>query len=211
MNIDTYNQTGEKQAKTVLPKDIFGKDFNPDLIHQVVVSMQSNKRQGNAHTKNKGEVRGGGRKPWRQKGTGRARHGSRRSPIWIGGGVTFGPRNERNFKKSIPVKMKRAAMFSLLSKRAEDLIILDNIKLDKISTKTIYNIFIDLFKKLEKGTLKSVLFVCDKDDILLKSIRNIKGIDIIETRNLNVLEIAMHKHLVFTKDSLKTLKQTFIK
>jgi len=211
MNVDTYNQTGEKLEKTTLPKDIFGKDFNPDLIHQVVVSMQSNKRQGNAHTKDRSEKRGGGRKPWRQKGTGRARHGSRRSPIWIGGGVTFGPRNERNFKKVIPVKMKRSAMFSLLSKRIEDLIILDSIKLDKISTKNIYTIFSNLFDKLKKGTLKSVLFVCNKDDIILKSIRNIKGIDIIEARNLNVLEVASHKHLVFTKDSLKTLKETFIK
>ncbi len=211
MNVDTYNQTGEKLAKTLLPKDIFGKEFNSDLVHQVVVGMQSNKRQSNAHTKTKGEVSGGGRKPWRQKGTGRARHGSTRSPIWIGGGVTFGPRNDRNFKKVLPIKMRRAAMFSLLSKRAEDLIILDSIKLDKISTKAINIIFVNLFKKLEKGALKSVLFVCDKDDIILKSIKNIKGIDIIEARNLNVLEIATHKHLVFTKDSLKTLKDTFIK
>jgi large subunit ribosomal protein L4 len=211
MNVDTYNQAGEKLGTTVLPKDIFGKEFNSDLIHQVVVGMQSNKRQGNAHTKTKGEVRGGGKKPWRQKGTGRARHGSSRSPIWIGGGVTFGPRNDRNFKKILPIKMRRSAMFSLLSKRVEDLIILDSIKLDKISTKAINTIFVDLFTKLEKGTLKSVLFICDRDDIILKSVRNIPGIDIVETRNLNVLEVATHKHLVFTKDSLKTLKETFTK
>jgi len=131
MLVNTYNQKGEKTEQIELPKEIFGKEFKPDLIHQVVVSMQSSQRQGTAHAKNRSEVRGGGKKPWRQKGTGRARHGSTRSPIWIGGGVTFGPTKDRNYKKSIPKKMRRAALLSTLSAKAKDkeIAIIDEIKI----------------------------------------------------------------------------------
>ena len=102
MLVNTYNQKGEKVGQTLLPREIFGVEINPDLVHQVVVSQMANRRKVIAHTKTRGEVRGGGKKPWRQKGTGRARHGSIRSPIWKGGGVVFGPRKEKIFKKEIP-------------------------------------------------------------------------------------------------------------
>ena len=110
MKTEVYNQQGKKVGQTILPKEIFEVPMNADLVHQVFISHTANQRQNSAHTKNRGEVRGGGRKPWRQKGTGRARHGSIRSPLWKGGGVTFGPRNEKNWKKDIPKKMKRKAL-----------------------------------------------------------------------------------------------------
>ena len=120
MKINLYNQKGEKVGKTDLPDEIFNVEINSDLLHQVIVSQMANKRQSSAHTKDRGDVSGGGKKPWRQKGTGRARHGSRRSPIWVGGGVTFGPKSEKNYKKTIPQKMKRKALFMALSSKVND-------------------------------------------------------------------------------------------
>ena len=102
MKINLYNQKGEKVGKTDLPDEIFNVEINSDLLHQVIVSQMANKRQSSAHTKDRGDVSGGGKKPWRQKGTGRARHGSRRSPIWVGGGVTFGPKSEKNNTSANP-------------------------------------------------------------------------------------------------------------
>ncbi|MEA3452886.1 MAG: 50S ribosomal protein L4 [Patescibacteria group bacterium] len=214
MNVNTYNQKGEKIGQVKLPKEIFEKDFNPDLIHQVVVSMQSNKRQVTAHTKNKGEVRGGGRKPWRQKGTGRARHGSSRSPIWKGGGITFGPRNDRNYKKVIPKNMRRAALFSALSAKANDneILVIDKISIEEPKTKILYNLLNNLLKKMKKEALKSSLIVVPKkDDVLLKAIKNIPGVELIEARNLNILDILSFKYLILSEESIKTIKDTFLK
>ena len=120
MKFSVINQKGEKLKETLLPKEIFEVKSNNDLIHQVVVSQMSNRRKNIAHTKDRSEVSGGGRKPWRQKGLGKARHGSIRSPIWIGGGVTFGPTKERVFKKKINKKMRRKALFMVLSAKAKN-------------------------------------------------------------------------------------------
>ena len=120
MIVPIYNQKGEDVGKEELEKEIFEVPFNADLVHQVAVSQMSNKRQLLAHTKDRGEVSGGGKKPRAQKGTGRSRQGSIRSPLWIGGGVTFGPRKERNFKKIIPKKMKRKAFLVVLSEKVRE-------------------------------------------------------------------------------------------
>src|SRR3989344_5116595 len=138
MEVSIYNQLGEKMKETLeLPKEIFDVAMNADLVHQVFISHTANQRQNSAHTKNRGEVRGGGRKPWRQKGTGRARHGSTRSPIWIGGGISGGPRNEKNWEKDIPKKMKKKALFMVLSEKAKNntLVVLDSLELEKAKTK----------------------------------------------------------------------------
>ncbi|MBU4023515.1 50S ribosomal protein L4 [Patescibacteria group bacterium] len=209
MKIDTYNQEGEKTEQTDLPKEVFEQAFNSDLVHQVIVSMQSNRRQGTAHTKDRGEVSGGGRKPWRQKGTGRARHGSTRSPIWIGGGVTFGPTNERNYKKDIPSKMRKKALKCLLSQKLKDkeIFIIDDLKIEEPKTKIITDILEKLSKEIKKEKFKTLLIVSDKkDDKLLRAVKNIPNIDIIEARNLNSLAVVSYRDLLITKKSIKTIK-----
>ena len=137
MFVKTYDQTGKEVGQTRLPLEIFGVKMNQDVVHRVVLAQRANQRQITAHTKDRSEVRGGGKKPWRQKGTGRARHGSIRSPLWRGGGVTFGPRKERNFKQKINKKMRRKALFMVLSAKAKDnlLVILSDLKLEKPKTK----------------------------------------------------------------------------
>ncbi len=208
MKVPVYNQQGKEIDTILLPKEIFEIPINFDLLYQVVVSQMANQRRVIAHTKNRGEVSGGGKKPWRQKGTGRARHGSIRSPLWRGGGVTFGPRKEKVYKKEIPKKMKRKALFMVLSEKARNnlLIVLEELKIDKPKTK----IMVDILKKFSRqGSILIVLPNYDKNLIL--SARNIAGVSIIEVRNLNVLDLLNTKYLLLTKDSIKTIEKTFIK
>ncbi len=151
MEIIVYNQEGKEMEKILLPKEIFDVKINHDLIHQVVVSQMANQRKVLAQTKTRGEVSGGGKKPWRQKGTGRARHGSIRSPLWRGGGITFGPRKEKVFKKTIPKKIKRKALLMILTAKAKSnlLILLDKLKLEKAKTKSMAGIIDNLKLKAE--------------------------------------------------------------
>ncbi|MCC2631048.1 MAG: ribosomal protein large subunit ribosomal protein, partial [Candidatus Paceibacter sp.] len=146
MEAKIYNQTGKEAGKVTLPEAVFGASWNADLVHQVAVSMMSNAREPIAHTKTRGEVRGGGKKPWQQKGLGRARHGSSRSPIWVGGGVAHGPRNDKNYSKKINRKMKTAALYTLLSKKFKDgeIIFVDALSFDAPKAKDAKGILISL-------------------------------------------------------------------
>lgn len=209
MNIKVYNQIGEEQGQVKLPKEIFELEINDDLVHQVVVSQMSNKRQGNAHTKERGEVRGGGKKPWMQKGTGRARAGSIRSPIWRGGGITFGPRNERNYKKTIPTKMRRKAMFMVLSAKAKNnfILLIDTLKFDKVSTKEMNGII----GKLPVKTGSVLIVLPDMDKHLILSTRNIPRTKTIQAKDLNALDLLNFKYLLMPKESVKVIEETFIK
>jgi len=150
IKVNVYNQKCEAVGDIKLSDRIFGVKASDALVHQAMVTQMANERQVLAHTKDRSEVRGGGRKPWRQKGTGRARAGSTRSPIWKGGGVTFGPRKDRNFKKNINKKMKQKAMFMVLSDRAasNSFIILDKLEIDKFKTKALNEIINSLEKKV---------------------------------------------------------------
>jgi len=214
MLVNTYNQKGEKIGQTLLPKEIFDVELNSDLVHQVVVSQMANRRIVIAHTKDRGEVSGGGRKPWRQKGTGRARHGSIRSPLWKGGGVTFGPTKERVFKKEIPRKMKRLALFMILSEKARNnlLILLDKLKIEKPKTKLMAQMVENLKFKIENFKEGSVLIALpemDKNIILIA--RNLSDVQIIQAKDLNTLDLLFFKYLVMPKESLKVIKETFLK
>jgi large subunit ribosomal protein L4 len=133
-----YNQKGGVAGKVDLPERVFGAKWRSDLVHQVVESMRSNSRAGTADTKDRGEVSGGGKKPWKQKGTGRARHGSSRSPIWVGGGVTHGPLAEKNYKRKISKKMRAQALFSVLSRKLKEgeIIFVDSLAQKEIKTKS---------------------------------------------------------------------------
>jgi large subunit ribosomal protein L4 len=214
MEAKIYNQTGKEAGKVKLPESIFGAQWNADLVHQVVVSMMSNAREPIAHTKTRGEVRGGGKKPWQQKGLGRARHGSSRSPIWVGGGVAHGPRNDKNYSRKINKKMKAAALYTILSKKLKDgeIIFVDALSFAAPKAKDAKEVLGTLsgikgFEKLA-GKRKNAAFVAlpAKDRTVEKSFSNFGNIEVGEVRNLNPLHVLNYKYLVIA-DPESSLKQ----
>jgi large subunit ribosomal protein L4 len=204
MEAKIYNQKGASAGELSLPEKVFGAKWRADLVHQVVESMRSNKRSGTADTKDRGEVRGGGKKPWKQKGTGRARHGSTRSPIWVGGGVTHGPLAEKNYKRKITKKMRAQALFSVLSKKFKDgeIIFVDTLAMPKMNTKA----GVEVMNNLAKGTKINTLANSKKPKVLTalfgrsenteKSFRNIPALDIVFVKNLNPLDVLNHQYLL---------------
>lgn len=210
MDYPIYNLKGEKAGTMELPQDIFGISINADLLHQVVVSQQSSARHSIAHTKTRGEVRGGGRKPWKQKGTGRARHGSTRSPIWVGGGVTFGPRNERNFEKKINKKMRQKALIMALSSKVNDsqLVIFDDVKMKEPKTRTM----VVALAKISKLAKPKVLFALNPQDRnAWLSSKNCADSKVVSINNLNVTDILNKRFVVISKEGVDLLKKNFAK
>jgi len=231
---NVYNLNGEKVKDIELNSDIFDVELNEGLVHQIVEAQLSNARQVLAHTKDRGDVRGGGKKPWKQKGTGRARHGSTRSPLWIGGGVTFGPRNDRNFSKKVNKKMKKKALFMCLTDKVKNelLVLVDKIEFETPKTKLI----LDAFKKLpvidtkikkikikgkkdEKNIIKekevkeigkSLIIISNNQENVALSIRNLKNIDIIRANSLNVVDLLKYKYLIMAVDSLDVIEKTYL-
>lgn len=217
MTVETYNIQGEKAGTVELPDKIFGVKWNAALVRQVYDGETANKRRPWAHTKTRGEVRGGGKKPWRQKGTGRARHGSTRSPIWIGGGVAHGPRNERDYSVKINKKMRKAALFSLLSRKTKDkeLVIFDEFKISQPKTKKVFSIFKNLRSaaNVYNAGIKGgrSLTALPKNEELKRSMKNLPYVSYIEPRNLNIAELLNNKYLVMDKKSIKELESVFLK
>ena len=207
MKIDLYNQKGEKSGTLELPKEIFEVPFNKDLVHQALVRQLSNKRAAIAHTKTKGEVRGGGRKPYAQKHTGRARQGSIKNPHMKGGGVALGPRNNRNFEKMMPKKQRRLALFSALSEKARsnELLGLEGYEADKPKTKD----FASLLRKL--AIEKDVLIVLsEKNSVIQKSTNNIPFAKTILANYINIQDLQRYQKVLFFKDSIKKLESNFL-
>ncbi|OGZ33728.1 MAG: 50S ribosomal protein L4 [Candidatus Portnoybacteria bacterium RBG_13_41_18] len=188
--------------------------MNPDLIKQAYEAQLSQSRIPYAHTKDRGEVSGGGKKPWRQKGTGRARHGSSRSPIWKGGGVTHGPRNERKFAQNINKKMRRAAMLMVLSGKACDneIIILNDLKLEQPKTKLMAGIVKSLELKVKNDINKGALIVmAQKDENIIRATRNIPKFMTIGAQSLNIVDLLKHRYVLMTKGTVEVIEKTFLK
>lgn len=204
MNAKVYSREGKATGDVQLPETVFGVTWNPDLVHEVVVGMQANARQGTAHTKDRSEVRGGGKKPWRQKGTGRARHGSRRSPIWTGGGVTFGPRTEKDFSVKLNKKVRAKALASVLSKKLADaeVLFVDSLTIDEPQTKEAKTIV----SALAAGSGQTALATKRKNAALVvlpgrdlateKSFRNFGNIEVVQARDINPLNLLTYKYVV---------------
>jgi large subunit ribosomal protein L4 len=212
MKIKVYNQTAEFVHDLELSEKIFGVKSNAELLHQAVVTQMGNERQVLADTKDRSEVRGGGKKPWKQKGTGRARVGSSRSPIWTGGGVTFGPTSDRNFSKKINKKMKQKAIFMALSDKLVNgtLVILDELKMEEFKTKKFNEVLTAIESKILNNERRNILIINDsKDDKIKYSARNLKGTEIINLENINIVELLKFKNLLLTEAAVKTLEERY--
>lgn len=207
METQIYNQKAKAIGTLKLPESIFGLKWNADLVHQVVTAMQANARTPVAHTKTRGEVRGGGKKPWKQKGTGRARHGSTRSPIWVGGGITHGPRNDKSYEQKINKKMRVKALFTVLSEkfRKGQILFVEELALKAIKTKDASEVVKSLatikgFEKMYGGKKQNTFItVPAKGDIVKKSFANIPTVDVDEVRNLNPVDVLAYKYLIIAQ------------
>ncbi len=202
MLVDVYNTSREKVGEIELKDEIFAAEVKPHLVHRAVVYYLALFRRGTACTKTRGEVSGGGRKPWRQKGTGRARHGSIRSPIWRGGGVVHGPK-PRDFSLKMNKKERRGALISLLSDRAGEgkLTVLDSLSLGGVKTKEFVGI------KEAFGWKKPLVVIEEWDEKVFLSVRNVPGAKVVSYRNVNAYDVANHEELVFTQSSVKNLEE----
>ncbi|HEY4516133.1 MAG TPA: 50S ribosomal protein L4 [Candidatus Paceibacterota bacterium] len=203
MDSKIYNQTGKEVGTIKLPGDVFGLKWNETLVHQVAVSMMGNLRTPVAHTKNRGEVAGTGKKPWKQKGTGRARHGSRRSPLWVGGGVTHGPRNEKDYSRKVNKKMKVKALFTILSRKNKEgeILFVDSLIVPGPKTREAKTIISSLskikgFGGLTRNRNAAYLALENKKIPTLKSFQNFGNLEVGEVRNLNPLDILKYKYLI---------------
>jgi large subunit ribosomal protein L4 len=204
MNAKVYSQEGKQTGDVTLPDAVFGVAWNPDLVHEVVVGIQANARQGTAHTKDRSEVRGGGKKPWRQKGTGRARHGSRRSPIWTGGGVTFGPRNETDHSVKINKKVRQKALASVLSKKLadEEVVFVDSLALNEPKTKDAKAVLAALAKGTDQARLATkaknaaLVLLAERNLATEKSFRNFGNLEVKSAKDVNPVDLLTYKYVV---------------
>ena len=198
---------GEKTGQAEVPGGIFDVKLSKDLLHQVVVSQMANRRQGNAHTKDRGDVSGGGKKPWRQKGTGRARAGSTRSPLWKGGGVTFGPTNEKVYKKIVPKKIKRAALFMALTEKAKNnlVILVEDLKIKEAKTKLATSIL----GKMPSYSKTTLIALPEMDKNFILASRNIEKVKVMQVKDLSALDVLNNKYLIMPRESIEVMKKIY--
>ena len=204
LEAQVYSMDGKKGAMVTLPAEIFGAPWRADLVHQVTTAMQANARQNRAHTKDRAEVSGGGKKPWKQKGTGQARHGSSRSPIWRHGGITFGPRNERDYSEKINRKMRVQALVSVLSRKFKDgeVILVDKFSFAAPKTAMAKTSLLALGKGAEAKFLvtkkknAALILMTNYEANTIKSFSNMGNVTTEEVRNINPLEVVSSKYLI---------------
>jgi len=208
LSLPVYNKEGEETGTIKLPKEIFDVEINNDLLYQAINIQFTNRRNHLAKTKDRSEVRGGGKKPWRQKGTGRARHGSIRSPLWVGGGVTFGPNLDKVFARKINKKARKKALFMALSSKVKDkeMIVIDELK-GEGKTKSMADLLGKIIKDKKEN---SVLIVTPKkDENIFKSIKNISFARTLAADSLNVLDLLSFKYLLLDKEAIKVIEKTY--
>ena len=203
--IDVYDIEGKKVKTIELKEEVFGIEPNEAVVHSVLVNYLANQRQGTQSTKTRAEVSGGGRKPWRQKGTGRARQGSIRAPHWVGGGVALGPK-PRSYNYTVNKKEKRLAIKSMLSSKVleNELVVVENLPLKEIKTKEMARILNNL--KVEG---KAVILLPEKDEVVQKSARNIEGVKTLQVGTINVYDLLKYNKLVVTLDTVKKLEEVY--
>jgi len=199
-----YNMQGEKQKEVELPESVFGLELQPRLIQEVVIAHQANQRQVTAHTKDRGEVSGGGKKPWKQKGTGRARHGSIRSPLWVGGGITFGPRKNRNFTKKVNKKVARKALKMVLSDRAAHgaIALIDSFSTTESKTKN----YAKLIKAIGAEKSKRILFITNEiNRDMVRCVDNIPHATVMTASDLNAHAVIRTRSVVMEEGCVESL------
>lgn len=208
MEVPVYNESGAVVGKMALREDVWNAPLNKSLVHQVIQVYLANHRQGTASTKKRGEVSGGGKKPWRQKGTGRARHGSTRSPIWKGGGIVFGPK-PRDYSQALPKRVRRAALRGALSDKVktDNLFVLQELSLNEPKTKKMAEILKNL-KLIRENVL---LCLSEKNAGVIKSARNISGMQLCPAAALNAYEVLKAKKLLLTADTVKKIESLYAK
>lgn len=216
LEANVYSQAGKEVSKVTLSEKVFGVAWNADLVHDVVVSMQSNARSGTAHTKGRGEVRGGGKKPWKQKGTGRARHGSTRSPIWAGGGTAHGPRTEKDYARKINKNVRAKALASVLSQKFADgeIIFVDALSFAAPKAAEARKVLTALAgiegkKTLGTKTTNAALIVlADRDTDAELSFRNFGNVETMQAKDVNPVDLLTYKYVIVAKpeEALKTLE-----
>ena len=219
MNADVYNLKNEKVGTMELPTSVFGAKWNAMLVKQVLDAQLANRRVPWAHAKDRSEVRGGGKKPWRQKGTGRARHGSIRSPLWVGGGAAHGPRNDRDYSQKINKKMKRAALFAVLSRKAKDgeLKVFDTLAIEAPKTKTLASA-LSAILAMKKGAKRyDVLFVATngagsgtpESKNLFRASSNLQKAKALDAASLNIYDILNYKNLFIDKEAVAMIAKHY--
>ena len=203
--IDVYNIEGKKVSNIELADSVFGIEPNEKIVHSVLVNYMANQRQGTSNTKPRAEVSGGGRKPWKQKGTGRARQGSIRAPQWFKGGIALGPK-PRDYSYRVNKKERRLAVRSVLSSKVleNNLVVVDNMKFDEIKTKNMVSALNNL--KVEGKTL---IVLPEKNENVQKSARNIEGVKTLQVGTINVYDLLKHRNLVVTEDTVKKLEEVY--
>lgn len=202
--VGLFNKEGQRVGDMELSQSVFAVEINQDAVHQVVVAQLANKRQGNQSTLTRAEVSGGGIKPWRQKGTGRARQGSTRSPQWTHGGVVFAPK-PREYRISVPKSMRKVAMKSVLTSKVveNEIIVLESLDFEAPKTKDV----IKMLKALD--VKKALIVVAESNENVYKSARNIEGIDIIPVNNINIYDILKYEKFVITKEAVSKIEEVY--
>ncbi|WP_026883284.1 50S ribosomal protein L4 [Clostridium akagii] len=202
--VGLFNKEGNKVGDIELSENVFGVEIKAYAVHQVVVALLANKRQGNQSAKTRSEVSGGGIKPWRQKGTGRARQGSIRAPQWIHGGIVFAPK-PRDYRISVPKSMRRVAMKSALTSKVveNEIIVLESLDIETPKTKEMVKMLAAL------KTKKALIVVAESNENVYKSLRNIEGVSVIPANNLNVYDILKYDNFIITKDAVSKIEEVY--